>query len=206
MNSWKTTVFGLMASIGAAVAAGIQQGVINAHDLPHWVGSVAALLSVIGIAGLGFNARDNDKTSEQVGAGKPAGGPPTVLLLIIAVLLYGTAISMMVSGCVGGPQRIAYNVESTAQVTVETAMGAWGDYVKQYHPPAAQEQQVADAYKHYQDAMTAVIDATQVYVALAANASTNAPNADTQRQLAAHQAAVALADLVALVRNFGVKL
>jgi len=68
--SWKTTFFGLMAAIGGAVMAAITTGVIDISDLPKWVKGIAGLMTVAGTAGLGFCARDNDKTSEQVGAGK----------------------------------------------------------------------------------------------------------------------------------------
>lgn len=70
--SWKTTVFGLMAAIGGAVLTGLATGFIDPGDLPKWVKGVAGLLSVIGTAGIGFFARDNNKTSEDVGA-KPQG-------------------------------------------------------------------------------------------------------------------------------------
>lgn len=207
MNSWKTTFFGIMGAIGGAVTLALHSGMLNPADFPHWLGGLATLLTVISPAGLGFAARDNDKTSEQVGAGKPSGGPPSLpLLLLLAVLFYGTLTSVMCSGCSSTPQRIAYNTLSASEVTVSAAMGAWGDYVKQSHPPIEQEQKVADAYKKYQLAMTAVIDATQLAVNLAASSSTNSTAASANTELYQQQAANALAELVELVKSFGATL
>lgn len=59
-----------MAALGGAVVAGYVTGIIDPGDLPKWVKGVASLMSVLGTAGIGFFARDNDKSSEQVGAHK----------------------------------------------------------------------------------------------------------------------------------------
>lgn len=102
--SWKTTVFGLMAAIGAAVVAAIMTDVIDVSGLPKWVKGVAGLMSVIGTAGLGFFARDNDKTSEQVGNsnnGAPGAGGKN-LLAVLGLAGLGLAYALVVfvvAGC-----------------------------------------------------------------------------------------------------------
>ena len=85
--SWKTTLFGLLAAIGGAVLAGISAGVIDASELPKWVKGVAGMLSVIGSAGVGLFARDNDKTSEDVKAANAGNVPIRTLLLLFAFAL-----------------------------------------------------------------------------------------------------------------------
>ena len=97
-GSWKTTLFGLLAATGAAVSAGIQTGIIDATTLPHSVKGVAGLVTVIGTAGIGVFARDNDKTSEQVNAGKP-GETHTGALLLAALFLFGLAFVLSLAGC-----------------------------------------------------------------------------------------------------------
>jgi len=64
MKSWKTTVAGI-AGVIAAIASAVQAQLDgNPATVPDW-GVVIALLA----SGLGLLlARDNDKTSEQVGA------------------------------------------------------------------------------------------------------------------------------------------
>lgn len=74
-GSWRTTTFGLMAAIGAAALAAMTTGIVDAKHLPTWVDDVCALVNVIGVAGLGFTARDNKVTSEMVGAGIPPLAP-----------------------------------------------------------------------------------------------------------------------------------
>ena len=58
MKSWKTTVFGLVSAIGAYL--------VTVND-PAWVSSLGKVLALVGPIGLGLVARDNDKSSEDVG-------------------------------------------------------------------------------------------------------------------------------------------
>lgn len=65
MKSWKTTVCGILA----AIAAGITWVAIPLLDedpmtTPDWAAWIAAVAAAIGL----WYARDNDKTSESVGA------------------------------------------------------------------------------------------------------------------------------------------
>jgi hypothetical protein len=98
MKSWKTTLFGLMAALGAAA--------LTVDGLPPWALTVCKLSAALGLAGMGFCARDNDKSSEQVGvsnqvpvkvvsvqAHKPSGDPRTIPLfaLLALALLPGCA-------------------------------------------------------------------------------------------------------------------
>jgi len=57
-----------MAAVGAAVVAATRTGIIDGSKLPDWVNAVAGLASVVGTAGMGVFARDNDVSSEESGA------------------------------------------------------------------------------------------------------------------------------------------
>lgn len=62
-GSWKTTVAAIVAGIVAA---------LNCPELvaiePAWLHTLAGYLGPVTIAAIGLFARDNDKTSEAVGA------------------------------------------------------------------------------------------------------------------------------------------
>lgn len=62
-GSWKTTVGGTAAAIGAALTAAHLFG-----GVPQVVGALGASLTALSVAWMGFVARDNDRTSEDVGA------------------------------------------------------------------------------------------------------------------------------------------
>ncbi len=62
MKSWKTLTAGLVAAIGLY---------LSKQTDPAWLHSLGDILSMVGTAGTGFFARDNNVTSEQAGA-KPA--------------------------------------------------------------------------------------------------------------------------------------
>lgn len=203
MNSWRTTVFGLLASSGLSVSL--------LEGLPHWLLLAAKVSEAIGLAGLGLAARDNNKTSEQVGLtvvpNLPAGGGPIriPLMLLCGALAFGL-VGGGLAGCKTTPTRAIYTAEAATQMTVEKALGAWNDYVGAYHPPASQEIAVRSAYRTYQAAMVAAIDASEVYAAAAASNATNAPAARAAAEVARQAAAGRLADLVNLLQLFGVKL
>ncbi|XXX79189.1 hypothetical protein WMF30_10485 [Sorangium sp. So ce134] len=61
VKSWKTTLAGAIA--GIALLA-------QAAELPAWLRLVAWALAGLGAAALGALSRDNDKSSEEVGAAK----------------------------------------------------------------------------------------------------------------------------------------
>jgi hypothetical protein len=64
MKSWKTTLSAVIAGTGYLVNEYLYPNVV----LPHWVRVVAGFMVLVGLVGIGFYARDNDKTSEDVGA------------------------------------------------------------------------------------------------------------------------------------------
>lgn len=64
-SSWKTTVAGITAGLAIILS---QVSYLFDAD-PQTVFSVEAVISALGLIGIGFFARDNNVTSEQVGAG-----------------------------------------------------------------------------------------------------------------------------------------
>jgi hypothetical protein len=213
MNSWKTTLFGLMAIIGGGIVAAFELKPALLTGFPTWLPGLGFIFSTIGSGGIGLAARDNNRTSEQVGAGPNATPGVTrgmVSLLIVMVMLSGFCAGLsLVSGCGMTPQQASYRAAGVTVTTVDAAMTAWGDYVKQFHPPASQEMQVKAAFEKYQAVMLAVIDANTLYVTLAGSGSTNSPPVlDAAAKVAAvqMQASQAYADLLSLLTQFGVKL
>ena len=61
MTSWKTSLAGILTGLGMVL--------MQVND-PAWVHHLGVVLAAAGAAMLGTTARDNDKTSEDVGAGK----------------------------------------------------------------------------------------------------------------------------------------
>ena len=59
MKSWKTTVSGAVAALGTY---------LTTQTDPAWLPMVGKLMVALGTAGVGIFARDNDKSSESVGA------------------------------------------------------------------------------------------------------------------------------------------
>ena len=206
MRSWKTTFFGLLAAAGGAILGAYELKPALLAAFPPWLPGLGWMASAIGTACMGLAARDNSVTSEQAGAGQPSPGfvPLLLALFLASGILAGLAL---VNGCGSTPPQISYRTAATTCTTVDAAMTAWGHYVAQFHPPANQESQVKAAFEKYQAALLLVLDANQLYIALAGT-SPNAPPADLATRITATQTAAsqAYADLLALLTQYGVKL
>ena len=125
---------------------------------------------------------------------------PTGSILSLLALCGLCGLLFTVPSC-STPDRTAYAVSKSASITAEAALGAWDAYVAQYHPPLAQEWQVKQAFERYQAAQVALLDAAIIYLQ-----TKDAPDAQTKLQAATAGAAAALADIISLVRTFGVKI
>ena len=113
---------------------------------------------------------------------------------IIGLALIALALTFN-TGCGTAPKR-TYQTVSTAVITVDAAMDAWGHYVSQFHPPLADEQKVKDAFDKYRVAAIVVVDAGKAY------ASGSGSTKDLNAALAV--AAASLGDLVNLIQAFGI--
>lgn len=199
-SSWKTTVFGLMSAIGAGITGAYLVDPKLLSPFPAWLPGLAVLLSSIGTACLGLAARDNNKTSEQVGAGTPAAAPAVprgAALLLAGLLTLGIACGGL-QGC-ATPNRNAYVAVGVSDVSVTAAMGLWNDYVGIKHPSAETELAVKKAFEDWQASMLLVCDAGAAY---SAGGGTNS----LALQYAVSRAGQTSADLKTLLTSLGVKL
>lgn len=131
-----------------------------------------------------------------------------ILSFTLAIACLVPLCGLVTTGCASKPQRILFQATSASKVTIETALSAWDDYIVKNHPPVDQEVKVSAALDKYKLATLAVIDASQA-VALLGNSATNTPAGDDAqlRKTAALQgAANTLAELVELLRSFGVQI
>lgn len=198
MKSWKTTSAGALAIVSAITTLWFQRASLTPELI---TGAAAAILTGVGL----LCARDNDKSSEDVGAKDPPATLPKTGPLLALSLAAGLALSS--AGCSTTPSTAAYRTSATAKVSVDSAMRSWGNYVAQFHPPVSQEAAVRDAFKKYQLAQAAILDA-------AINYRTAQETGDAEGQTTAQNAlsasvataSGALDDLVALIQSFGVKI
>ena len=114
MSSWKTTLAGLLSG----------GGILFAQQFPEWQ-KWGLFASALGSLLMGLAARDNDKSSEEVGAGGasvPASRSSRIplsllfLFLIPIVLLCGCVFS----GCASGIQRVKKTTTTTSLSTNKT--------------------------------------------------------------------------------------
>ena len=130
--------------------------------------------------------------------------PPTFYVIAPTALVLVTTQS----GCKTANQA-AYKGVGTVIVTVETAMKAWGDYVESNHPSLEQRTAVKTAFEKYQAAMLVVTSAGAAHAKVLADQAADPGTKATA--LSVLNAAIAassqtLADLIDLVRKFGVKI
>jgi hypothetical protein len=172
----------------------------NLGRIYHAIASGGGLVSIWHGVIFGTNVPTQKEASADAARG-------ALSVLLAAFVLSGLSAGLfMVSGCGTTPQQASYQAAGTIVTSADAAMTAWGDYVAQFHPPASQEAAVKAAYQKYQATMAALVDAVQIYVTLAGSGSTNAPPALTTVTTAQQLASQSLADLLAMLTQFGVKL
>lgn len=120
------------------------------------------------------------------------------------VLMCSVALAVLAVGCASA-EKVAFKATSVSYTTVDAAMTAWGAYVAQYHPSAAQEQQVFNAYNQYQATAKAVADAGLAY-RKAVDAGGNATGVKAALDQALATASASLAGLVNVLAQFGITL
>lgn len=64
MKSWKTTLAGIAAAVGAAGTALAAYFDADPNTVPDWGLTIGLISAAVGL----FTARDNDKSSEDTGA------------------------------------------------------------------------------------------------------------------------------------------
>jgi len=128
---------------------------------------------------------------------------PTLPLLLIGALLVCGVPTVM--GCKSTPAKIAANASDGARITVEAALGAWDAYIVKNHPPLKQQEAVRSAWVTYKQAQLVVLDAA-ILLKQAQTAGSDTAPAQTLLSGAIVDASNALADMLALLRQFGVKI
>jgi hypothetical protein len=116
MTSWKTTLFGLMAAIGGGILGAYTLKPDMLAGFPHWLPGLGVLLSTIGTACLGLSARDNNKSSEDVGAKPAAKSPGAILSILLAAGLAGGLVAGCGSLAPGGVyqgDKVLYDADQT---------------------------------------------------------------------------------------------
>jgi hypothetical protein len=108
----------------------------------------------------------------------------------------------MLMGC-RNPETVAYKSSKTAHITATAALKAWRDYVAAKHPPVEQEKKVQAAWDTYKAAQLTLLDATKAYMAAGSPPPATAQQKFDQALVAG---AAALADLIGLIQQLGVKL
>ena len=119
-------------------------------------------------------------------------------LIAIALIFAGAT-----SGCKTTPQRATYVSVGATAITVEAAIHAYDVFAAQGKTTVAQNQQVKAAFLKYQAAFAVVCDAGAIY---ASTSGTNAPAASLALNQAIANSGQTLADLINLIRSFGVKI
>ena len=195
-QSWKTTLFGILGGIGTGIISAMVAGIIDPTHFPPWFKDIAALCAIAGHVGLGTSARDNDKSSEAVGAKPP--GPvsitmgPLPLLLLCAVLCLGT------NGCGTTPATKAAQADQIVITAVNDIMSEWWTFVNAGKATPAQIAQVETTYNAYYKAQMVL---RGVLERSAVNDPATAPTAAeiATAKSTSDQAQVALLDLVRLL-------
>lgn len=140
-------------------------------------------------------------TSQTLVDAEKAKLPPVSIILVLLSLAGTVAALSLSSGC-ATTQRATYQVASSTSVTVEVALKTYNVFAAQGKTTIAQNIKVKEAYERYQVAMEIVCDAGQAYAATGgADGSTSAA-----LQEAVSNANTSLADLINLIRSFGVKI
>lgn len=124
--------------------------------------------------------------------------------LLCALLFILAPVVTLTTGC-GTFGKTAYRTTATAGVTVDAAMSAWGRWVKEHKPSAADELKVKNAFEKYQATVTIVADTGSAYLK-AKQANAGLPQAQIEFNAAVAAAGAALADLTNLILSFGAKL
>lgn len=120
----------------------------------------------------------------------------------IKTLLIALGASLMLLGCHYTPQRIAFVGASTTVVSVETALIAYNEFAKAGKTTVAQNIAVKNAFEKYQLSAAVVCDAGAVY---AATGGTNHVYSAALQTATLHMSET-VADLLNLIRSFGIKI
>lgn len=185
-EAWLSAVTAFLISAGGAI------GVVLVGDTPTLWQVLAAV--VLGLVTAAKDVRSLFKLPplDKVGVWLLCG-------LLTAGLMVGTV------GCQSTPAKTAANISDASKITVEAALRAWNDYIPVGKPSLEKQAQVREAWRKYQTAQLLILDTA---IILKQSEAAGLDNAESQAALnaAIAQATTALADLVTLLRQTGVRI
>lgn len=126
--------------------------------------------------------------------------------IAVGVIALSVGLFAGCSGCGTTANKATYVATSTAVVTVDAAMTAWGRYVEANHPGPESEIKVKSAFDKYVLAVNTVADAAGGYLKAKQAQSPDLPKAQAEFNAAVAGASAALANLVNLLTSLGVKI
>ena len=185
-EAWISAITAFLISAGGAI------GVVLVGDTPTVWQVLAAI--VLGLVTAAKDVRSLFKL------------PPVdkVGVWLICGLL-GFALVTSTTGCQSTPAKTAANISDASKITVEAALRAWNDYIPVGKPSLAKQAEVRQAWRKYQAAQLLILD-TAIILKQAETAGLDKAEAQQALNAAIAQATTALADLVTLLRQTGVKL
>ena len=137
-------------------------------------------------------AQDNPPAAKSTGGNS----------LLVLVVAFGLA-AVMFTGCASAPGNL-YKATGSSDSVAMAALGAWNDYCAANHPPVTEQQAIKNAFEKFRLSEIAALDLALV---VGSYTGTNAPADTLQKATAAvSDETAALADLINLLKSFGVKL
>jgi hypothetical protein len=206
-SSWKTTSAGILAIIGGLTTIAFALKTDGPGLTPEIITTAAT--AILGGVGLMF-ARDNNKTSEEVGAPKAEGNTERFKKTSNEVKVLGLLFGFVLfSGC-ASIESSAYKTLAITAASVDKATQAYGDYVRATlvmidagpvaERPArltalrVQRSKAAEVYARYQAAM--------VIAEKAVKSAKSAPDGQADWQTALNTAGAAASEFIAFVRLY----
>jgi hypothetical protein len=126
MTSWKTSLFGVMAIVGGGIVMAFELKPALLAGFPSWLPGLGFILSTIGGGGVGIYARDNNRSSEQVGAGGQGNSQgasslaKTLSVGLVLGLLGGMGFMMGCASVKAGADPLVVRVEQTEKAADAT--------------------------------------------------------------------------------------
>jgi hypothetical protein len=198
MNNWKTTIGGALSALGTSIAALATVGAFTEPDYRKLAVTfiiIGGLLSAFGKFFALLFAQD----AKPNPAAKPIDGRNIFTMLVLLATLAGALV--LANGCAVTPQQATYRAAGSVSITAAEAVRIYGVFASQGKTTVAQNQAVKAAYEKYQAAFAVLCDMGGVY-----SATTNTNASAAALQTAAQNAQNELADLLNLIRSFGVTL
>lgn len=143
----------------------------------------------------------NSDSLAKVDAQASANPPIMPMLLVIACCFSFTGCALFKAE----PAKVAANVSDASKITIEAALAAWNDYIPVGQPTLEQQAKVREIWKRYRAAQLLILD-TAIILKEAETAGLDTAESQAAMNRAIAEAGNALADIIAALRTFGVKL